>query len=114
VLIPMDGCEHPPLYLSGTGRASQETAISGRVSKELLASMIVSGFGNCIGDGSPGGTVSGWPFLQFLIHTLTMYLLLGYFDPPSKKDQSIHTLAFLLLELHVVYELYLGYSELLR
>jgi hypothetical protein len=25
----MVGCEHPPLYLSGTGRASQETAISG-------------------------------------------------------------------------------------
>ena len=28
VLSPMVGCEHPPLYLSGTGRASQETAIS--------------------------------------------------------------------------------------
>jgi hypothetical protein len=28
VLSPMDGCEHPLLYLSGTGRASQETAIS--------------------------------------------------------------------------------------
>jgi hypothetical protein len=25
----MDGYEHPLLYLSGTGRASQETAISG-------------------------------------------------------------------------------------
>jgi hypothetical protein len=36
-----------------------------------------------------------------------------YFVPPSKKDQSIHTLVFLLLELHVVCELYLGYSELL-
>ena len=32
---------------------------------------------------------------------------------PSKKDWSIHTLIFLLLELHVVCELYLGYSELL-
>jgi hypothetical protein len=29
LLCPMDGCEHPLLYLSGTGRASQETAISG-------------------------------------------------------------------------------------
>jgi hypothetical protein len=28
-LCSMDGCEHPLLYLSGTGRASQETAISG-------------------------------------------------------------------------------------
>jgi hypothetical protein len=36
-----------------------------------------------------------------------------YFDPPSNKDQSIHTMVFLLLELHVVCELYLGYSELL-
>jgi hypothetical protein len=31
--------------------------------------------------------------------------------PPSKKDQSIHTLVFFLLEFHVVCELYLGYSE---
>ena len=29
VLSPMDGCDHPLLYLSGTGRDSQETAISG-------------------------------------------------------------------------------------
>ena len=35
-----------------------------------------------------------------------------YFDPLSNKDQSIHNLIFLLLELHVVCELYLGYSEL--
>jgi hypothetical protein len=33
--------------------------------------------------------------------------------PPSKKDQSIHTLDFLLTELDLVCELYLGYSELL-
>jgi hypothetical protein len=37
----------------------------------------------------------------------------GYFVPPSKKDRRIHTLVFLLLEFHVVCELYLGYSELL-
>ena len=36
-----------------------------------------------------------------------------YFVPPSKKDGSIHTLVFLLLELHVISELYLGYSKLL-
>jgi hypothetical protein len=34
------------------------------VSKHLLASTIVSGFGDCIWDGAPGGTISGWPFLQ--------------------------------------------------
>jgi hypothetical protein len=29
VLCPMDGYEHPLLYLSGTGRASQDIALSG-------------------------------------------------------------------------------------
>jgi hypothetical protein len=40
------------------------------VSMHLLASTIVSGFGDCIWEGSPSGAVSGWPFLQFLLHTL--------------------------------------------
>jgi hypothetical protein len=44
------------------------------ISKHLLASTIVSGFGNCIWDGSPGGTVSGWPFIQSLLHTFSLYL----------------------------------------
>ena len=30
------------------------------VSKILLASTIVSGFGDCLWDGSPGGAISGW------------------------------------------------------
>ena len=33
------------------------------VSMHFLASTIVSGFGDCIWDGSPGGAVFGWPFL---------------------------------------------------
>jgi hypothetical protein len=36
VLSPMDGCEHPLLYLSGIGRASQETAISGSGQQALV------------------------------------------------------------------------------
>jgi hypothetical protein len=36
VLHPMDGCEHSLLYLPGTGRASQETAISGSCQKALV------------------------------------------------------------------------------
>jgi hypothetical protein len=40
------------------------------VSKYLLASAIVSEFRVCRWDGSPGGAVSGWPFLQSLLHTL--------------------------------------------
>jgi hypothetical protein len=39
------------------------------VSKDFFASIIVSGFGDCIWDESPGGTVSGWPFLQSLLYT---------------------------------------------
>jgi hypothetical protein len=39
------------------------------VSKLLLASAIVSGFGGCLWDGSPGGAVSAWLFPQSLLHT---------------------------------------------
>jgi hypothetical protein len=42
------------------------------VSKHLLASTIVSGFGDCIWDGSLGGAVSGWSFLQYILHTFFM------------------------------------------
>jgi hypothetical protein len=34
-----------------------------------------------------------------------------YFVPPSKKERSIHTLVFLLLEFHVFCKLYFGYSK---
>jgi hypothetical protein len=44
----------------------------------FLASTIMSGFGNCIWDESPGGTVSGWPFLQSLLYTFSPYLLLYF------------------------------------
>jgi hypothetical protein len=37
------------------------------VFKLLLASVIGSGFGGCLRDGSPGGAVSGWLFLQSLL-----------------------------------------------
>ena len=77
------------------------------VSKHLLASTIVSGLGNCIWDGYPGGAVSRWSFLQSLLYTLSLYLLTGYFVLPFKKEQRyIHTLDFLLLNFHAVCELY--------
>jgi hypothetical protein len=81
------------------------------VNKNLLASRILSGFSDCLWDRSPGGAASGWPFLQSLLPTLSLYLLHGYLVPPSKKNQSIHTLVFLLLELHLVCELYFGYTK---
>ena len=46
-------------------------------------------------------------------HFVSVSLHMGIFDSRSKKDQSIHTLVFLLLELNLVCELYLGYSWLL-
>ena len=44
-------------------------------SKHLLASTIVSGFGDCRWDESPCGVVCGWSFLWSLLHTLSLYLL---------------------------------------
>jgi hypothetical protein len=40
VLSPMVGWEHPPLYLSGSGRASQETAISSSYQQALIELLI--------------------------------------------------------------------------
>jgi hypothetical protein len=72
------------------------------ISKYFLASTIVSGFGVCIWDGSPGGVVSKWPFSFSLCSTFSLHISsLEYFVSPSKKDRGIHTLVFLLLEFHV-------------
>ena len=81
-------------------------------SKATSEITVVSGFGDCMWDGSQVGLC-----LDGLSFSLCSILCLcisshGYFVPPSKKDQSIRTLVFL-LELHLVYELYLGYPELL-
>ena len=79
------------------------------VSKYLLASTIVSGYG------MDPHVVQSLDGLYFSLSS-TLYLCIpsyGYFVSPSKKDQSIHTFVFLLFELHVVCELYLGYSKLL-
>jgi hypothetical protein len=49
------------------------------INMHFLASIIVSAFGDCIWDGSPGGTESEWPFIQVLLHMLPPNLLLGVF-----------------------------------
>ena len=51
------------------------------VSKHLLASTIVSGFGDCIWDISPGGTDSEWSFLQSAPHFLSVSPPIGIFSP---------------------------------
>ena len=55
----IDDCEHPLLYLPGTGIASYETVIIGSFQQNLFGYAIVSGFGGGLCDGSPGGVVSG-------------------------------------------------------
>jgi hypothetical protein len=45
VFHPIDDCEHPLLYLPGTGKASQETAISGSLQQNIVAYAVVSVFG---------------------------------------------------------------------
>jgi hypothetical protein len=59
---PIDDCEHPLLYLPGSGIASQEVALSG--SKILLAYAIVSGFGGYIWDGAWVGQSLDGPFFH--------------------------------------------------
>jgi hypothetical protein len=58
----MDGCEHVHLYSSGSGTASQGTAIPG-AKKQVLFGISNSGFVGCR---FLGGAGSGWPFLQSL------------------------------------------------
>jgi hypothetical protein len=73
VFHPIDDCEHPLLYLPGTGIASQERELyQGPVSKILLAYAIVSGFGGCIWHGSAGGAVSEWSSLPSHHRTLSL------------------------------------------
>jgi len=52
-------------------------------------------------------------FLQSLLHTISIFSSFEYFVPLSKKDWIMQNFVFLLLELHVVCELYLRYSKLL-
>ena len=67
----------------------------------FLSSTIVSGFGICIWDEFLGETVSGWPFLQSVLYTFISILAPVCILFP-----------FLIVELHVACELYLGYLEL--
>jgi hypothetical protein len=73
-LSPMVAHKHTPLYLSGSGRASNRTAIPGSCQQELL------GINNNVWfcwrwDGCAGGAISGWPFLQSLLHFLSLHFL---------------------------------------
>ena len=68
-------CVHPHLCWLDSGTVSQGTAEQAPVSKHFLPSAIVLGFGVCRWDGFPGFPVSGWPFLQSLLHSLSLHFL---------------------------------------
>ena len=60
MLCPMDDCEHPLLYLPGTGKALQETAISGSCQQAFVGTCLVTGFGGFYGvKGEALGPVKG-------------------------------------------------------
>ena len=67
-------------------------------------------FGVCTGDGTLGRAVSNGLSFSLCSTLCVCNSSLGSFVSSSKKD---HTLVFLFLDLHVVCELYYGYSELL-
>ena len=69
--------------------------------------MVVYGTNSRVGQSMNGHSSVSAP------HFVSVTPSMGILFPPSREDQNIHTLVFLLLELHVVCELYLGYSELL-
>jgi hypothetical protein len=55
----------------------------------------VSGFGDCIWDGSSGGAVYGWSFLQSLFHIFSLYLVwwfLRKLDIMLLEDSTIQLL----------------------
>jgi hypothetical protein len=114
VFHPIDDCEHPHLYLPGTGIATQETAISGSCQQNI------SGICNSVW---VWRLIMGWipgmgqslfnPFFHLSSKLCLCNSFHGYFLPHSKEGRSIHTLVFLLLEFHVFCQLYLGYSNFL-
>jgi hypothetical protein len=113
VFHPIDDCEHPLLYLPDIDIASQERAMSGTCQQNL------AGICKCLGlvvvygmDPQVGQSLDGLSFRLSTELCLCNYFH-GYFVPHSKKEQSIHTLVFLLLEFHVFCKFYLGYSKFL-
>jgi hypothetical protein len=82
-------------------RASQETSISGSFQHALLG-IIVSGFGNCIWDGSPLWDSLWVAFPSVSALHFVFIFAPGEFCSLSKKDQCTHTSVFLLIEFHMV------------
>jgi hypothetical protein len=84
--------EHPPLYLSGSSRASQETAISGFCQHALLgihnSLCLITVYGM---DPQVGQSLDIFPSVS-APHFVSIITPLCIFVTPSKKDLSNHTL----------------------
>ena len=63
----MDDCEYHFCFSQVLVEPLRRQLYQAPVSKLLLASTIVSGFGGFLWGESPGGAVSGWSFLQSLL-----------------------------------------------
>jgi len=96
--------EHPPLFFLCSGRASQETVISGPCKPSLLGIINVVWVW-CLDVGWICRWGSLWMAFSSVSALYFVYFSCECFAPPSKKDWNIHALVFLLLELHVVCEL---------
>jgi hypothetical protein len=72
----MFGCIYPHLYWWSSGRASKGTAIPGSFQQFLLGISVVSVFGVSRLDRFLFVAVSGWPFLQSLLHFLSLHFFL--------------------------------------
>ena len=110
VFHPIGDCEHPLLYLPGTGIASQETAISTKSCWHMRWCLhLEADYGM---DPRVRQSLDGPSFLLSSKLYLFTYFH-GCFVPNTKKGQSVYTLVFVLLEFHVLCILYLGYSKFL-
>jgi hypothetical protein len=96
VFHPLDDCEHPLLYLPGTGIASQEIAISGSCQQNL------SGICNSVWVWwLYMGWIPSWNSVWMVLSSISapnfvsVTPSMGCFVPHSKKERSIHTLVFL-------------------
>jgi hypothetical protein len=91
---PIDEHEHPLLYLTGTGIASQETAMSGSSHQNLAGICNSVWVWYFLWDGMPDGAISGWSFTCLSFELCLYNSFHGYFVPHSKKEWSVLLIAF--------------------
>ena len=103
------GCEHPPLYLSGSGRASLKTAISGSCQQALV------GINNSVWVWwLHVGWIPRWGSLWMAFHSVSAQHFFSVFPPLSILVTLLRTkTSTLWSSIYWSHELYLGYSELL-